>query len=43
MDPVDFTLDYINKHPSATKTEIKNAYKESKQGKQAMNTCLLGG
>ncbi len=40
---VQFTLDYINKCPGATAEDIENAYRESRQGKQAMNTRLLGG
>ena len=45
MDQVqlDFTLNYLKKNPSASREEINAAYLQSQQGKQAMNTRLLGG
>ena len=40
--PNSFYGSYARKYKSATEADIIKAY-EKQQGKQAMNTCLLGG
>ena len=41
-DYLDFADEYRKKFPNATKAKIKTEYLKTKQGKQAMNTRLLG-
>ena len=46
MDPLEYTnfaFQYKNDNPNATAQQTYDAYMASKQGKQAMNTRLLGG
>ena len=40
--PSSFTFQYMKTNPGATEDDIRKAYHEQ-QGKQAMNTRLLGG
>ena len=42
-DYLDFADEYRKKFPNATRAKIKTEYLKTKQGKQAMNTRLLGG
>jgi len=42
-DYLDFARQYWSKHPNANNAEIKIEYLKTKQGKQAVNTRLLGG
>ena len=42
LELVSFVLQYMNDH-GVSKEEAIQKYNESKQGKQAMNTRLLGG
>jgi len=43
MDLVNFAFQYKANHPDADTNEIVQEYNKTKQGKQAMNTRLLGG
>ena len=46
MDPRaygKFVAQYIRQNPDATDDEIYEEYVKTQQGKQAMNTRLLGG
>ena len=44
MDPqARFAAKYLRQHPDATDEKIYEEYLKEHQGKQAMNTRLLGG
>jgi hypothetical protein len=45
MEPTgEYTFQYLKDHPGVSyDDEIKKKYNESQQGKQVMNTRLLGG